>query len=91
MSEPEYYNMNGLSPLEAFKHGLISRDECLGFIKGNIIKYVVRCDKKGEWLDDVQKAHDYIYELYCLLGSEELDVDVGLFKRISELVRDIDD
>jgi hypothetical protein len=39
----------------------------------------------------VQKAHDYIFELYCLLGSEELDVDVGLFKSISELVRDIDD
>lgn len=91
MSEPEYYNMNGLSPLEAFKHGLISRDECLGFIKGNIIKYVVRCDKKGEPIEDIQKTWNYILELYYLLGSEELDIDVGLFESLSKLARDIDD
>lgn len=91
MSEPEYYNMNGLSPLEAFKHGLISRDECLGFIKGNIIKYVVRCDKKGDPIGDIQKTWNYILELYYLLGSEELDIDVGLFESLSKLARDMDD
>lgn len=58
--EPNYYAQNGLSPLRAFKQGLISHDEYIGFIKGNIIKYVVRCDKKGQGVSDVDKALDYL-------------------------------
>ena len=60
MSEPEYYSKNGLSPLNAFKMGLISRDEYIGFIKGNIIKYVIRCDKKGQAKSDLDKAMNYL-------------------------------
>ena len=67
MSEPEYYNRNGLSPLKAFEQGLISYEEYMGFIKGNIIKYVVRCDKKGQGVSDVNKALDY-----CKLLKKEL-------------------
>ena len=37
LAEPDYYAGNGLSPLEAFKKGLLSREETIGFIKGNII------------------------------------------------------
>lgn len=60
MTEPEYYAKNGLTPLKAYKMGLISYEEYIGFIKGNIIKYVVRCDKKGQGLSDVDKAMDYL-------------------------------
>ena len=60
MSEPEYYNSNGLSPLQAFKNGLISQDEYVGFIKGNVIKYVIRCDKKGQFESDIDKAMVYL-------------------------------
>lgn len=60
MSEPEYYNSNGLSPLQAFKNGLISQDEYVGFIKGNIVKYVIRCDKKGQLESDIDKAIVYL-------------------------------
>lgn len=87
LNEPEYYNMNGLSPLEAFEKGLISREECIGFIKGNIIKYVVRCDKKEDVIDDLQKAYDYVYELFCVFGAEELGVSISYFKDALELIR----
>ena len=60
MSEPKYYNKNGLSPLKAFEQGLLSYEEYIGFIKGNIIKYVVRCDKKGQATSDIDKALDYL-------------------------------
>ena len=60
MDEMDYYCSNGLSPLSAFKQGLISREEYLGFIKGNIIKYIVRCDKKGECSSDLDKAEYYL-------------------------------
>ena len=59
-TEPTYYNKNGLSPLKAYQQGLLSYEEYIGFIKGNIIKYVVRCDKKGQGLSDVDKAMDYL-------------------------------
>lgn len=69
MNEPAYYNCNGLSPLEAFHLGLISKEEYFGFIKGNIIKYVVRCDKKGNASSDIKKAINYLELLLKELGE----------------------
>ena len=63
MSEPNYYAGNGLSPLQAFKSGLISEDEYLGFLKGNIIKYVVRAGHKDDEVRDIDKAIDYCHHL----------------------------
>lgn len=63
MSEPNYYVGNGLSPLQAFKNGLISEDEYLGFLKGNIIKYVVRAGHKDDEVRDIDKAIDYCHHL----------------------------
>lgn len=82
MSEPEYYNRNGLSPLKAFERGLISYEEYIGFIKGNIIKYVVRCDKKGQGVSDVNKALDY-----CKLLKKEL----MKYENTSKVFEDIED
>ena len=60
MIEPNYYISDGLSPLSAFKRGLISEDELIGFCKGNIIKYVVRAGKKDDAISDLDKAIDYL-------------------------------
>ena len=60
LNEPEYYASNGLSPIGAFKQGLISQEELIGFYKGNIIKYVVRAGKKGNAVKDLLKARNYI-------------------------------
>lgn len=87
MKQPEYYKGNGMSPLDAFKQGLISRDEYCGFIKGNIIKYVVRCEKKSDPIEDIDKAMHYLYELYYLLGSEQLGMSIDGFKELSELTK----
>ena len=67
--EPVYYNSNGLSPNQAFEQGLISNEEFIGFIKGNVIKYVVRCDKKGNPIDDIYKAIDYLQLLKKIMSD----------------------
>ena len=67
--EPVYYNSNGLSPNRAFEQGLISNEEFIGFIKGNIIKYVVRCGKKGNPIDDIYKAIDYLQLLKKIMSG----------------------
>ena len=60
--QPSYYGMNGASPLDCFRQGLISHDELVGFCKGNIVKYVVRAGlKDGESaFKDYSKANDYL-------------------------------
>lgn len=63
MSEPDYYACNGLSPLQAFKQGLLSEEEYIGFLKGNIIKYSVRAGHKEDAVKDIDKAIDYCHHL----------------------------
>ena len=60
MKQPKYYDGNGLSPIDAMKEGLISKEEYIGFLKGNVIKYVVRCGKKDDAISDINKAIHYL-------------------------------
>ncbi len=71
LAEPDYYAGNGLSPLEAFKKGLLSREETIGFIKGNVIKYAVRAGKKDNASKDIVKAIDYLTHLKKLYESDD--------------------
>ena len=59
-TQPDYYKSNGLSPLDAFEKGLLSKEEFIGFIKGNVIKYTVRAGKKDDAVKDIDKAIDYL-------------------------------
>ena len=87
MTEPKYYCKNGLSPLEAFRKGLLSREEYVGFCKGNIIKYVVRCEDKESWKQDLVKAGEYIEELAILFASEECGLSTDTIKMLLEVQR----
>ena len=69
--EPVYYNSNGLSPNRAFEQGLISNEEFIGFIKGNVVKYVVRCGKKGNPIEDIDKAIDYLHLLKKIMRFDD--------------------
>ena len=69
--EPVYYNSNGLSPNRAFEQGLIGKEEFIGFIKGNIIKYVVRCGKKGNPIEDIDKAISYLQLLKKIMRFDD--------------------
>lgn len=75
MSEPKYYNSNGLSPIGAMKQGLISKEQYKGFLIGNIIKYVIRAGKKDDAIKDLEKAKDYIDFYIELFKVEVKDYD----------------
>lgn len=60
MNEPKYYAQNGFSPLSAMKNGLISYEQYIGFLKGNVIKYTVRAGYKDDAIKDIDKAIDYL-------------------------------
>ena len=70
-----HYKINGLDPIGAFKQGLISKEEYKGFLKGNIIKYVVRCDYKGNPTEDLTKASNYLSLLREQIATETIGED----------------
>ena len=84
MGNDEKYVCN---PLMAFQQGLLTSEEYKGFLKGYIIKHIVCCDESDDPLMEVDKAIQYVYELYYLIGSEQLGVSVNGFKDLSELTR----
>ena len=63
MTEPNYYAQYGLSPLSAMEGGLLSDEQYIGFLKGNVIKYVVRAGYKDDPVKDLDKAIDYLNHL----------------------------
>lgn len=52
IDRPSYYQIGDMEVIEIAKH--------LGFIKGNIVKYVVRAGKKSTELEDLKKAKWYL-------------------------------
>lgn len=84
LAEPEYYAGNGLSPLEAFKKGLLSKDEYIGFCKGNVIKYTVRAGKKENASKDIVKAIDYLGHLKRFYESDAYYIDKAAAKIVKE-------
>lgn len=69
---PKHYqgkNMNGRDVLKSF----LSDEQLKGFYKGNILKYVLRYEKKNG-LDDLRKTEQYLkwlIELEESLSEEE--------------------
>ena len=61
--------------LLSINYDLISKEEYKGFLKGNIIKYVVRCDYKGNPVDDLTKATNYLTLLREQIATETIEED----------------
>ena len=103
MSEPDYYAGNGLSPIGAFKQGLMSKEQYKGFLIGNVIKYVVRAGKKDDAIKDLEKAKTYIDFYLELMRNEAIwnipinievndDIDWDKFKEnVEKLLEDAKD
>lgn len=70
MKQPDYYKQNGFSPIDAFSEGLISETEYIGFLKGNVIKYVIRAGAKDDAITDLKKAKHYL-DFYLELLQEK--------------------
>lgn len=48
----------------------VIREFDLGFVLGNAVKYILRCDKKGNRLQDLKKAEWY---LKLAITSEQVE------------------
>ena len=58
VTKPEHYNQGGIECIEAIKASM-SEEEYLGFLKGQVIKYLWRYRHKGKPEQDLKKAEYY--------------------------------
>lgn len=66
----DHYHQIGIQPWTVME-SVLSRQEFIGYLKGNIIKYSMRAGRK-EGTDDASKAFHYIQKLNEFL-NEEID------------------
>ncbi len=63
MIKPDYYKgKDGKDLFDRFEDGLLTKEEVIGFYKGNIIKYVTRFENKNG-VEDLDKAITYLNRL----------------------------
>ena len=55
----------------------LSMTECIGFLKGNILKYIMRLGKKENDLDDSRKAMWYLVKLIQMYDKEKTIIDTN--------------
>ena len=60
--KPNYYRESGKDLLQRFEEGLLTKEETVGFYKGNIIKYLTRFEQKNG-IEDLIKAQTYLNRL----------------------------
>lgn len=68
MTTPEHYS-HGIEPIEVMKMNM-TREQYIGFLRGNVIKYILRYDHK-DGAKDVAKALDYTKRLLTVLLEDE--------------------
>lgn len=65
----DHYKNMGVQPWKAMESWM-TPEQFAGFLRGNAIKYLARCDAKGG-LDDVKKARHYIDKLIEVRGNDD--------------------
>ena len=59
---PDHYKSGNVECIDAIQESM-SSDAFKGYLKGNALKYIWRCDYKGKKIEDLQKAVWYLQKL----------------------------
>jgi hypothetical protein len=62
INHPDHYTSGGIETIDFIKAKLTT-EEFIGYLKGNILKYVSRAGKKDDAKKDIEKAQWYIKKL----------------------------
>jgi len=65
----DHYKNMGVQPWKAMESWM-TPEQFAGFLRGNAIKYLARCDAKGG-IDDIKKARHYIDKLVEVRGNDD--------------------
>ena len=62
----DHYKRMDVQPWDVVDHG--PRQQAIGFYRYNALKYVMRAGEKGDFKEDIAKAHHYLEKLLEILG-----------------------
>lgn len=69
VNQPPHYTTGGIETID-FIEAKLSRDEYIGYLKGNVLKYASRLGHKGDAVTDAGKLNWYTTRLARALGGE---------------------
>lgn len=79
---PTHYTSLEIQPWEAME-AWMTPEEFVGFLRGNVIKYLARAPRKGG-AEDYRKALHYLEKLMSLLADQAVDAEQAADKEISD-------
>jgi hypothetical protein len=69
VDHPSHYTAGGIECIDALE-AMLTREEFVGFLKGNVVKYLWRSRLKGKASEDHRKAGWYLDRLNRLEGQD---------------------
>ena len=70
VNHPPHYIRNGVEALD-WMTTIMTNDEKIGYLKGNVLKYIWRYEHKGKPVEDLKKAEWYISRLIKAVEEKE--------------------
>ena len=70
VSHPPHYNQGGMEVIDVIEAG-IGDQGFIGYLLGNILKYLLRFRHKGKPIEDLKKARWYLDKLIAVVSEEK--------------------
>lgn len=84
VDKPDHYTVGGFEALHVIKAKL-TPEEYRGFLKGSILKYMMRSNYKGSHDTDCSKARFYAVELEEFIHGQETEQQKEITKASEQL------
>jgi hypothetical protein len=79
VNSPAHYNVGNLETIQLIEESM-SQTKFLGYLEGNVSKYLARYEHKGKPLEDLDKALWYLS--YLRKKREEYDINLKFEKGV---------
>ena len=70
VNHPPHYNQGGMEVIDVIEAG-IGDQGFIGYLLGNILKYLLRFRHKGKPIEDLKKARLYLDKLIAVVSEEK--------------------
>ena len=70
VNHPPHYNQGGMEVIDVIEAG-IGDQGFVGYLLGNILKYLLRFKHKGKPVEDLKKARWYLDRLILVISDKE--------------------
>ncbi len=74
VNNPKHYTVGGVEVIDVIEAKL-TKEEFIGYLKGNIIKYTLRSSFKGNLVEDMGKADVYKNWLLQMVVEEDDEIN----------------